>query len=85
MEQFWRNTGVQLGKRWKIVAVVVGIITGVLALGAAKIEFAPELDTEDLAEAVNATEAAIRERVPQATHIYLEPDLRRSPEDLGSE
>ena len=46
-------------------------------LVAAKVEFDPDLDTEDLAAAVDATEAEIRRRVPAATRIYLEPDLRR--------
>jgi uncharacterized protein len=45
MEQFWRNAGIQLGKRWKVVVVVMGVISGVLALGAAKIEFATGQDS----------------------------------------
>jgi hydrophobe/amphiphile efflux-3 (HAE3) family protein len=45
MEQFWRNTGIQLGKQWKIVFVVMLVITGVLALGASKIEFATGQDS----------------------------------------
>ncbi len=45
MEQFWRNTGVQLGKHWKVVVVVMLAITGVLAFGATRIEFATGQDS----------------------------------------
>ncbi len=45
MEQFWRNTGVQLGKHWKIVVAVMVVITGVLVLGATRIEFATGQDS----------------------------------------
>jgi len=45
MEQFWRNTGVQLGKHWKAVAAVMVVITGVLAIGATRIEFATGQDS----------------------------------------
>ncbi len=45
MEQFWRNTGVQLGKHWKIVVAVMVVLTGVLALGATRIEFATGQDS----------------------------------------
>ncbi len=40
MENFWRNAGVQLGKQWKVVALAVIVITGVLAIGLTKTEFA---------------------------------------------
>ncbi|WP_241432226.1 efflux RND transporter permease subunit [Ilumatobacter nonamiensis] len=45
MEQFWRNTGVQLGKHWKVVAAVMVALTAVLALGATRIEFATGQDS----------------------------------------
>ena len=45
MEQFWRNTGIQLGKQWKIVFAVVAVITGLLTFGASKIEFATGQDS----------------------------------------
>jgi len=45
MERFWRATGVALGKHWRIVTVVVVLITGVLAIGASKIEFATGQDS----------------------------------------
>ena len=40
MESFWRWLGVALGKHWKVVAAVVGLITLVFAIGARNIEFA---------------------------------------------
>jgi hydrophobe/amphiphile efflux-3 (HAE3) family protein len=45
MEQFWRATGIALGKHWKIVAAVVVVITIVLGLGARQIEFATGQDS----------------------------------------
>jgi predicted RND superfamily exporter protein len=45
MEQFWRNAGIQLGKQWKAVVVVMLVITGVLAIGASRIEFATGQDS----------------------------------------
>ena len=45
MEQFWRNTGIQLGKHWKVVVAVMVVITGVLVLGATRIEFATGQDS----------------------------------------
>ena len=45
MERFWRRTGVVLGKYWKIVAVVVVLITVVLGYGARQIEFATGQDS----------------------------------------
>jgi cation diffusion facilitator family transporter len=46
----------------------------------AKIDFAHDLDIRGLAAAVDQVEAAIRQAVPAARTIYLEPDLRRPPE-----
>ena len=45
MEQFWRNTGIQLGKHWKVVIAAVLVITAVLAIGATRIEFATGQDS----------------------------------------
>ena len=45
MERFWRATGIQLGKHWKLVAAVVVAITAVLAVGARNIEFATGQDS----------------------------------------
>jgi cation diffusion facilitator family transporter len=51
-------------------------------LVAAKVEFVPGLQVAELAEAVDRVEARIREAVPAARVIYLEPDLYRgSPAD----
>ncbi|TQM15154.1 cation diffusion facilitator family transporter [Pseudonocardia kunmingensis] len=47
-------------------------------LVAAKIALAPGLPLEAVARAIDAAEARIRERVPDARVIYLEPDLDRA-------
>jgi cation diffusion facilitator family transporter len=44
-------------------------------LVAAKVEFAGELRGQELADAVNRIEAAVRAEVPIARPIYLEPDV----------
>ena len=43
----------------------------------AKIEFSSSLSTDQLVDAINSTEDAIRAAVPAATVIYLEHDLHR--------
>jgi cation diffusion facilitator family transporter len=48
-------------------------------LVAAKIALAPSLPLETVAAAIDAAEARVRERVPDARIIYLEPDLDRAP------
>ncbi len=45
----------------------------------AKLELDPSLGSAGIAEAINATEARVREAVPIARVIYLEPDLKRTP------
>ncbi|WP_214405798.1 cation diffusion facilitator family transporter [Pseudonocardia lacus] len=47
-------------------------------LVAAKIALTPRLAVEDVARAIDAAEARVREAVPEARPIYLEPDLDRS-------
>jgi cation diffusion facilitator family transporter len=47
-------------------------------LVAAKIALAPGLPLEAVARAIDAAEVRIRERVPDARVIYLEPDLDRA-------
>jgi cation diffusion facilitator family transporter len=47
-------------------------------LVAAKIALAPGLPLQDVAAAIDAAEARVRERVPVARMIYLEPDLDRT-------
>ena len=44
----------------------------------AKIELEPGLSIDDVAEAINEAETAVRQAVPAARIMYLEPDLRRS-------
>jgi cation diffusion facilitator family transporter len=44
---------------------------------AGKVEFARDLDTSDLAEAVNRIETSVRASLPISAIIYLEPDLAR--------
>jgi cation diffusion facilitator family transporter len=46
-------------------------------LVAAKVEFTGTLAADDLVARVNATEDRIREAVPTARMIYLEPDVKR--------
>jgi cation diffusion facilitator family transporter len=47
----------------------------------AKVELEPALDLSALGEAIDAVEQSIRDRVPAARVIYLEPDIERTPED----
>jgi cation diffusion facilitator family transporter len=47
-------------------------------LVAAKIEFAGDLSTRELADVVNDVEAIVRQEVPEARVMYLEPDVYRS-------
>ena len=46
-------------------------------LVAAKVAFDPSFDTRELGDAINTLEAAVRERVPQARPMYIEPDVDR--------
>jgi divalent metal cation (Fe/Co/Zn/Cd) transporter len=60
--------------------------TGNLHLGpeellvVAKVDFDPSFALEQLARSIDRAEARIRERVPEARLIFLEPDLHRDPE-----
>jgi cation diffusion facilitator family transporter len=49
----------------------------------AKIELDPALTSAGIAETINATEARVREAVPIARVIYLEPDIRVAPATSG--
>jgi cation diffusion facilitator family transporter len=49
-------------------------------LVAAKVEFDEQLCVADLARVIDEAEAVVRERVPIAVRIYLEPDLHRQRE-----
>ena len=46
---------------------------------AAKVEFDHSLSMQQLAEAIDQAEVALRASVPQAITIYIEPDIRRQP------
>jgi cation diffusion facilitator family transporter len=46
----------------------------------AKIELEPMLQMRDVAAAINEAEAAVRQVVPAARLLFLEPDLRNNPE-----
>jgi len=48
-------------------------------LVAAKLEFEPELTADQIADAINAAETSLRDAVPIARVIYLEPDRQREP------
>lgn len=48
-------------------------------LVAAKIEFVSHLTLRELADVVDDVEAIVRSEVPEATVIYLEPDVTRTP------
>ncbi len=47
-------------------------------LVAAKVAFEPGIDSERLAQVVDDLEARVRERVPEARPMYVEPDVVRS-------
>ncbi len=49
----------------------------------AKIEFEPTLTMTALADAVNEVEKAVRDAVPEATIMYLEPDVAQLAADRG--
>src|SRR5215213_7277675 len=45
MERFWRKLGFNFGAHWKIVLLVVVVITVLLGIGATQIEFATGQDS----------------------------------------
>ncbi len=49
-------------------------------LVAAKLEFEPSLSLLELAHAIDATESSVRDRVPSARLIFIEPDVFRPTE-----
>ena len=52
-------------------------------LVAAKIAMSPGMSVEGVARAIDEAEVRVREAVPDARIIYLEPDLDRSPAPTG--
>jgi cation diffusion facilitator family transporter len=80
-----------LGDQRDIEAAIVGAETGLniinlrtLQLGpasllvACKIAVAGTDTAASIADAINAAETRIREAVPEATYVFIEPDIRRS-------
>jgi cation diffusion facilitator family transporter len=53
-------------------------------LVAAKIALSPGLETADIAQAIDDAELRVRNKVPAARLIYLEPDLDRSTTQAGA-
>jgi len=51
-------------------------------LVASKVAFRPGLTVAELAQAIDSVEAAMRDVVPEASLIYIEPDLYRSTSDV---
>jgi cation diffusion facilitator family transporter len=49
----------------------------------AKVAFAPKERMTDIAESIDEVETAIREAVPAARVIYIEPDIYRKPSDAN--
>ena len=54
-------------------------------LVAAKIAVAHDDTAQAVAQAIDGAESRVREAVPQARWIYLEPDLRRTTSSTGPE
>jgi divalent metal cation (Fe/Co/Zn/Cd) transporter len=54
-------------------------------LVAAKIEFDGGLSIRELADVVNDVEAAVRDEVPEALVMYLEPDVLRAMPPVASD
>ena len=50
----------------------------------AKVEFAHELSTSEVAAAIDGLETAVRSEVPIVGPMYIEPDLMRRPKDPTS-
>jgi divalent metal cation (Fe/Co/Zn/Cd) transporter len=49
----------------------------------AKVEYSSSMSFDDVVEAINTTEDGIRAAVPEATIIYIEPDLHRDDHPDG--
>ena len=50
---------------------------------AAKVEFDPTISMAELAGSIDAAERALRDAVPIAKLVYLEPDIRRAAVDAA--
>jgi cation diffusion facilitator family transporter len=69
---------IEAGEVQRVIHIKTQYIGPDELLVAAKIALAPGLPLEGVAAAIDAAEARIRERVPEARMIYLEPDLDRA-------
>jgi cation diffusion facilitator family transporter len=70
-------SAIESGEVQRVIHIKTQYIGPEELLVAAKIALAPGLPLEGVASAIDAAEARIRERVPDARLIYLEPDLYR--------
>lgn len=52
---------------------------------AAKLQFDDSLTTRQLSKAINETEIALREAVPTAEYVFLEPDIKWGDEESATE
>jgi cation diffusion facilitator family transporter len=71
-------TAIEAGDVQRVIHIKTQYIGPEELLVAAKIALAPGLPLEGVAAAIDEAEARIRERVPDARMIYLEPDLDRA-------
>jgi len=53
-------------------------------LVAAKLQFADKLTTRELSNAINETEVALRDAVPAAEYVFIEPDIKWSDEEAAA-
>lgn len=91
MKSLLLGESAHLEDQQSIAAAIVGVEDGLqiinlqtLQLGpgsilvACKIAVLPTDTAAELADAINAAEVRIREAVPDATYVFIEPDIRRS-------
>jgi cation diffusion facilitator family transporter len=71
-------TAIESGDVQRVIHIKTQYVGPEELLVAAKIAFAPGLPLEAVAAGIDAAEARVRERVPDARMIYLEPDLDRA-------
>ena len=70
--------GLESGAVQRVIHIRTQYVGPEELLVAAKIALTPGLHVEDVARAIDEAEARVREAVPVARMIYLEPDLDRS-------
>jgi cation diffusion facilitator family transporter len=71
-------SAIESGEVQRVIHIKTQYIGPEEMLVAAKIALAPGLPLEGVAAAIDGAEARVRERVPDARLIYLEPDLDRA-------